>query len=430
MGRRERLKRLASGWGSRTLQSGKVAATLGKSAVKQALGGEDDGAIGEELLDQLDRMKGLALKVGQMASYLEGALPPESARVLQKLQADSEPMDPDVVREVLEQSLGAPVAELFERFDPEPVAAASIGQVHRAWHDGREVAVKIQYPGVRDTLSVDLGNLRRLGSLARFGFSDAKEVIRELKDRFEEECDYGGEADNTEVAAGLLAGRSDVFVPDVVRERCSADVLTTAWVQGRSFQDFLAGSTQEERDAAGESLFRTAFDMLFGHGMFNADPHPGNYLFADDGRVALLDWGCVVQYERPFVEAWKNLARVTLGGHRDELPDALERAGFYKPGTNFDFDAHWEIMLYLYRPFLTPGFRYTPEYVSESWRLFLVDNPNLRITGMPRPWTFANRLQWGLNSVLASLNAQGDWGGIFRAAVASELVLPGESGSR
>ena len=424
MGRRERLKKLASGWGSRTLQSGRVAATLGKSAVKQALGSEDDGAIGEELLEQLDRMKGLALKVGQMASYLEGALPPESARALQKLQSDSEPMDPDIVREVLEQSLGAPVAELFERFDPEPVAAASIGQVHRACFEGQEVAVKVQYPGVRDTLSVDLANLRRLGALARFGFSDARGVVQELEERFEAECDYLGEAAHTERAGLLLADRADVQVPAVFRERSSAEVLTTAWVEGRSFQTFLEQSTQAERDAVGVALFKTAFGMLFGHGMLHADPHPGNYLLPTEGPVALLDWGCVVQYDRPFVEAWKNLARVTLGGHRDQLPEALERAGFYEPGTAFDFDAHWEIMLYLYRPFLTADFRYTPDYVAESWRLFLVDNPNLRTLRMPRPWTFANRLQWGLNSVLASLDAQADWGTLYREALAQELVLP------
>ncbi|MCA9567081.1 MAG: AarF/ABC1/UbiB kinase family protein [Myxococcales bacterium] len=419
------MKALTRSWGGRTLASGKVAATLGKSAVKQALGHADDGALGLELLDQLDRMKGLALKVGQMASYLEGALPPESARALEKLQHRGDPMAWESVQAVLEGSLGAPVGELFDAFDPEPVAAASIGQVHRATLEGRDVAVKVQFPGVRDTLAVDLGNLSRVGALARFGFPDAAEVVAELRERFEAECDYVGEARHTALAGRLLADRPAVVVPDVVPSRSTDVVLTTSWVEGRSFRDFLESSTQEERDRVGEELFRTAFDMLFGHGVFNADPHPGNLLFPADGRVALLDWGCVCTYDAEFVEAWKALARVTLDGRREELAEVTARAGFFVPGTPFDLDAHWEIMQYLYRPFLTPGFRYTPEYVAESWRLFLVDNPNIRHTRLPRTWVFANRLQWGLNSVLASLGATADWGGMFRAAVETPLVPAG-----
>lgn len=416
MGRRERLKTLTRSWGGRTLQTGRVAATLGKSALKQAIGSEDDGAIGEELVDQLDRMKGLALKVGQMASYLEGAMPPGSAKVLEKLQQRSEPMDVDAVRAVLVDTLGAPPDALFDHFDDEPVAAASIGQVHRAVLDGRPVAVKVQYPGVRDTLSVDLGNLSRFGSLARFGFSDAREVVAELRERFEDECDYGKEAVYTRMAADLLRETPGVHVPDVVLERSGDRVITTAWFEGRTFQQFVAEASQEERNQAGEHLFKTAFDMLFGHGVFNADPHPGNVLFGD-GELALLDWGCVVQYDAPFVDAWKNLARVTLDGRRADLPEAVVRAGFAEPGSRFDYDAHWEVMQYLYRPFLTPGFRYTPEYVRESWKLMVLDNPNMRHTRMPRPWTFANRLQWGLNSVLAAMGAEADWGHHFRAAV-------------
>jgi predicted unusual protein kinase regulating ubiquinone biosynthesis (AarF/ABC1/UbiB family) len=424
MGRRERLKSLTKSWTGRTLQSGRVAATLGKSAVKQALGKEDDGALGEELLDQLERMKGLALKVGQMASYLEGALPPESQRILEKLQQHSDPMDPDAVQAVLEDCLGAPASTLFEAFDPEPVAAASIGQVHRARLDGRDVAVKVQYPGVRETMGVDLGNLSRMGSLARFGFSDAKEVVAELRERFEAECDYESEAELTRLASELLAHQPGVAVPEVIDARSGDRVLTTGWIDGRSFQEFLANSTQAERDQAGEALFRAAFDTLFDHGVFNADPHPGNVLFQPDGTLALLDWGCTCRYDRDFVDNWKNLAKVTLEGRRADLPDALVRAGFTKPGQRFDHDAHWAIMQYLYRPFLTPGFRYTPDYVRESWRLMVADNPNLRHTRMPRAWTFANRLQWGLNSVLASLGAQADWGDLFAAAVHRPTRIP------
>lgn len=425
MGRRERLKSLTRSWTGRTLQSGRVAATLGKSAVKQALGKDDDGgALGHELLGQLDRMKGLALKVGQMASYLEGALPPESAKILEKLQDNVEPMDADAVHDVIVDCLGAPAAELFQDFAPEPLAAASIGQVHRARHDDRDVAVKVQYPGVRDTLAVDLGNLSRLGSLARFGFSDAVEVVAELRERFEAECDYVAEAENTVLARELLAHQPGIVVPEVIIDRSGDRVLTTEWIDGRSFRAFLADSTQDDRNRAGDALFRAAFDTLFDHGVFNADPHPGNVLFLPTDEVALLDWGCTCRYDAAFVDNWKNLAKLTLDGRRADLPEALVRCGFTEEGQIFDHDAHWDVMQYLYRPFLTPNFTYTPDYVRESWRLMIADNPNLRHTRMPRAWTFANRLQWGLNSVLASLGAQGDWGHVFSEAVNRPTKIP------
>lgn len=416
MGRRERLKTLTRSWAGRTLDTGRVAATLGKSAVKTAMGKPDDGAVGAELLGQLDRMKGLALKVGQMASYLEGALPPESAKALEKLQQNVEPMEWEAVQAVVETSLGAPLDELFDAFEHEPVAAASIGQVHKAVLDGRPVAVKVQYPGVRDTLSVDLGNLSKLGALARFGFSDAVDVVQELRERFEAECDYLAEADHTELAGRLLADEPGVHVPAVHRERCSDVVLCTEWIEGHTFQEFLDDSTQAERNAAGHVLFRTAFRMLFGHGVFNADPHPGNVLFTDAG-VVLLDWGCVVQYDAAFIDRWKVLAKLTLEGRREDLPAAVVGCGFAEPGSRFDYDAHWDVMLYLYRPFLTSNFTYSSDYVRESWQLMMADNPNLRHMKMPREWTFANRLQWGLNSVLAALEAEGDWGTLFTEAV-------------
>ena len=414
MGRRARLKALSKTWTSRTLQTGRVAASVGKAAVKRAVGSADDLGLGEDLVDRLDGMKGLAMKVGQIASYLEGAMPPATAERLRKLQSDAEPMDADVIAHAL--ATGLPDAT-FERFDEAPVAAASIGQVHRARVAGREVAVKIQYPGVRETLAIDLGNVGKLSRLFNIGMAtDTVAVVEELRARFDAECDYTLEAGHQELGARLLRGHSGVFVPGVVRSHCSETVFTSEWVEGRGFHAFVAASTQAERDAAAAAIFGAVFQTIFRHGVFNADPQPGNFLFADDG-VALIDWGCTCVYGAPMIRSWKNLARVTLEDRRADLPEALERCGFVPRGKRYDYDEHWRMMEYLYRPFKTPGFRYTPEYVKESWALFGPDNPNMRRISMPPEWVFVNRLQWGLNSILAGLSATGPFGELFREGV-------------
>ncbi len=416
MGKRDRLVRLSTSWGERTFQTGRVAVALGGAALRRATRRGDDALFGDALVDRLDAMKGLALKVGQMASYLDGVLPPASARRLRRLQQDARPMAWEQIRPVVERALGAPVLDLFERFDPEPVAAASIGQVHRARFEGQEVAVKIQYPGVADTLAVDLGNLARLGLLARLGMPDAPALVEELRSRFQEECDYRLEACRTELGARLLSPLAGVFAPHPHRRRCASPVLTTTWIEGRRFDAFLEASSQEQRDRAGAAIFRAVFTALFGHGLLYADPHPGNFLFTPEG-VAIIDWGCVRLYDESFIEAWKALARVVLEERRADLPEATAQAGFWVPGTPFDFDAHWAMMRYLYRPFLVPGFRYTPDYAAESWERIITGNPNLRAARMPGPWAFANRLQWGLNALLGALQAQAPWGDLFREAL-------------
>jgi predicted unusual protein kinase regulating ubiquinone biosynthesis (AarF/ABC1/UbiB family) len=425
MGRRDDLKSLSTGWARRTLSAGRMAASMGKAAVKGAVArvtDDDAVALGEALGDRMDEMKGLAMKVGQMVSYLDGAVPDGTARVLRRLQASGRPLEPERVVALIEGALGAPIETLFDRFEREPLAAASIGQVHRAVLDGEDVAVKVQYPEIAKTLEVDLGNASRIGLLASLGTSvSSSTVLGELRERFAEECDYLREAANTELFRAAFADEAAVRIPRTVPARTAGTVITTELVDGRSLYAFAAASTEAERDRAGEIVFSFAFRSIFRHAAFNADPHPGNYLFPPDGRVAFLDFGCVRYFDAAFVARWKALARCLLEGRRADFPDVVRPTGIVG-SAKFDFDAHWELMRYLYRPFLTPGFRYDAAYVSESFDLLKWKNPNLRHTAMPAEWLFANRLQWGMNSVLGILGARGDWGGIFRRWVEEPTV--------
>ncbi len=410
------------------MASGRVALSLGRAAAGKALSAAHEAAdaqLGERLARELDAMKGLAMKVGQMASYLEGSLPPDAQRVLRRLQQGGEAMPLEVLRPSIEASLGAPLGELFDHVEETALASASIAQVHRAVLNGEEVVIKVQYPEIAKTLEVDLGHLRHLGALAGLGSAvSASEVVGELRDRLVEECDFEVEADNQETFRRAWAHAAWVCIPRVYPERSSGTVLTSEFAPGRAFYPFVEQRDETTRRRAAERLFSFSFGSIFGKGCMHGDPHPGNYLFPEDEEATVfLDFGCVRWFDEPLVTAWKRLAWIVLEGRRSELADAMVALGMVPRPDRFDFDHHWEVMRYLYEPFVVPRFRYTQDYVARSWKLMTWSNPNLRRTRVPAPWVFVQRLQWGLNSVLALLDCEAAYGDRFREALSTELTL-------
>jgi predicted unusual protein kinase regulating ubiquinone biosynthesis (AarF/ABC1/UbiB family) len=434
------LRELARGFRKRTMVTVGLASKVGLGFAKRTLFGrstgdepsrtpvEDSEAVqaAGKLVKELGALKGLVMKLGQIASYMPGALPPEAQRVLTKLQANTTALEYAQVEGVLRQEFGRDPAELYEALEPEPFAAASIGQVHRARHEGRPVAVKIQYPGIEDALRSDLATAGVLGRLGTMGTAmDGAGLVEELRDRVLEECDYRKEAQNQRAFAALFATMPGARVPAVVAERSGQRVLTSELDPGQGFYPFCDTAPQAVRDRAGEIIFRVCFDCLFRHSVYNADPHPGNYLFSPAGDVTFLDFGCIRRFSVEMIEAWKAVAKSVLAGDRAAFQRCFPALGFVGNPKKFDWDHQWSMMRYLYRPFLaTEPFTYTHEYVKESYGLLIFDNPN-RFTGkMPPEWLFLNRLQWGLNSVLAHLQATGPWGDVWRAAVESPTVAP------
>lgn len=424
------LRELAHGFRDRTLVTAKLATRLGMSAAKKqfGLGGSSESESDEaraiesarRLVSEMGALKGFVMKVGQMASYLPGAMPAEAQRVLSSLQAQSVAMEWDAIERVVRDEFGDTPDALFQTFDRVSVAAASIGQVHRARFQDSDVAVKVQYPGIDTLLQKDLDTIRTMSRVAFVGTRlDGVSLVDELRERMTEECDYRNEARNQEFYRSLLASDPQSHVPRTFAERTTKRVLTTEFVNGRSFYPFIEGGTQAARDAAGLTIFRTCFNSLFRHCVYNADPHPGNYLFQDDGRVTFLDFGCLRYFDANFIDRWKGFVGAYLANDRKGFRDGLVSIGLVAKPDKFDFDAHWEITRYLYRPFTTRPFTYTQEYVRESYDALLWKNPNRSVAGMTREWLFLNRLQWGLNSVLALLNATGDFGEIWFDAIHS-----------
>jgi predicted unusual protein kinase regulating ubiquinone biosynthesis (AarF/ABC1/UbiB family) len=421
---------LPRGLRDRAWVTAKLAARFGVAAAKKNLGIGEGAAVdeaeavrrAEELVKQMGSLKGLVMKVGQMASYLPGAMPPAAQKILAELQASALSMEPELIAQEIERELGKPPEELFESFDREPFAAASIGQVHRARLDGRDVVVKVQYPGIEDAIRSDLKTVGTLVTLSSMGTKvSGSELADELRTRLLEECDYRIEARNQRVFARTLHAIEGAHVPEVIAERSGRRVLTSTFADGRRFGRFVEQATQEERDRAGTRLYEGCFRPLFRHGLFNADPHPGNYLFADDSLVTFLDFGCARTFDADFIDRWKALALCVTDRDRARFPDRLAALSFASlSDKKFDWDAQWEAMGVLYRPMRDPSFRFTGGFVRETYDALMFKNPNKMRLGMPPEWLFLNRLQWGIFAILADLGAGPGIHAIWRESIESK----------
>lgn len=400
-------------WGGRFLSTGRIAGSalrLASRRLRGAQAGQTDGAIGERLARELDGMKGLAMKVGQILSYFDGILPEETHAALRSLQAGSRAVDFAVMREVLEAELGGRVESLFEAFDETPVASASIGQVYRARYDGRAVAVKVQYPHVQETFRSDFGRIRKLAKLASLATAvDGPAIADELAERIGEECDYRREAAFQTAFAKAFSWEPRIQIPDVVEARSAERVITSTWCEGRDFYSFVESSTGDQRNAAGLLLARFAFTSLFRLGTLNADPHPGNYLFPEGDAVVFLDFGCIRHFAPEILEVERELVRVVIEDRREAFRDALLATGIVAKPRRFDFDVHWAMLCHQYAPYRAPHFRFSMDYIREGMAFNRPSNPNLRKLAIPPYWIWLQRLHWGLHAVLARLQAEGDF---------------------
>jgi predicted unusual protein kinase regulating ubiquinone biosynthesis (AarF/ABC1/UbiB family) len=292
----------------------------------------------EQIFDVLGQMKGAAMKVGQVASFMDtGAFPPEfQERIQAKLAQlrDAAPRVPfERMRKVVEDDLGERLDDVFAEFAEDAVAAASIGQVYRArLLDGREVAVKVQYPGVAQAVRADLQNLGLIMRVAKrmAPGMDAKAMTREIRERLTDELDYEHEAQQHRAFARSWRNHPFIYVPPVITELCSEHVLVSEWVEASGFED-VRQMDRATRDRFGEIVFRFFFGSLYRNGHFSGDPHPGNYRLMEDGRVAFLDFGMTKRVAPADLAAELAAVRLGMDGDVEGLHRQLGAMGFFDP---------------------------------------------------------------------------------------------------
>ncbi|MET8745569.1 AarF/ABC1/UbiB kinase family protein [Streptomyces sp. NPDC004728] len=334
----------------------------------------------DQLFKVLGELKGGAMKLGQALSVFESALPEEVAgpyrAALTKLQEAAPPMPSDTVHAVLEERLGEDWRELFLEFEDKPSAAASIGQVHRAvWHDGRNVAVKVQYPGAGQALLSDLTQLSRFARLLGplVPGMDVKPLITELRDRVSEELDYEQEARSQQDHAEEFADDPDVVIPGVVHQ--SDQVLVTEWMDGVPLSDVIAEGTPEQRDRAGQLLARFLFSGPARTGLLHADPHPGNFrlLPPDEGtgedgqwRLGVLDFGTVDRLPGGLPQTIGDSLRLTLAGEAESVYELLREEGFVKDTIDLDPDAVLDYLLPIIEPAQVEEFTFTRSWMRNQ----------------------------------------------------------------
>ncbi|MFI6060400.1 ABC1 kinase family protein [Streptomyces sp. NPDC051286] len=383
----------------------------------------------DQLFRTLGELKGGAMKLGQALSVFESALPDDVAgpyrAALTKLQEAAPPMPTRTVHAVLTERLGEDWRELFLEFDDKPSAAASIGQVHRAvWHDGRAVAVKVQYPGAGEALLSDLTQLSRFARLLGplIPGMDIKPLIAELRDRVSEELDYELEAQSQREHAEEFANDPDVVIPGVVHQ--SDQVLVTEWIDGVPLAKVIAEGTQEQRDRAGQLLARFLFSGPARTNLLHADPHPGNFRLLPGGREAdgeaegggsgpwrlgVLDFGTVDRLPGGLPQPIGDSLRLTLAGDAEAVYELLREEGFVKESIDLDPDEVLDYLLPIIEPAQVEEFTFTRSWMrSQAARIADPRSPAHQLgkqLNLPPAYLLIHRVTLSTIGVLCQLGA-------------------------
>ncbi len=372
----------------------------------------------EDVARELGQMKGALMKFGQLLSFIVEALPEDAQKALASLQADAPPMSPGAAARVVRDELGNDPERVFLDWSATPVAAASVGQVHRAvTHDGRRVAVKVQYPGVDAAIEGDLDNAEGLyrlaGAFALKGL-DAKGLVDELRARMREELDYTLEAANQTMMATYFEEHPFVRIPAVDPATSTRRVLTTEWVDGFSFDRFREGAGIDERRRAGETIWRFAQHAVHHLGAFNGDPHPGNYLFGRDGSVTFLDFGLVKRWTGgEWAQLEPSLDAIVVHRDPERLVAAMEDIGFLRVGHGLAAQAVYDYVSAPYEPYLVDEFTFTRTFVRDTLgRVIDVKGPHAEVIAklnMPPSFVILDRVVWGVSAILGKLEVTGPW---------------------
>jgi len=380
----------------------------------------------EQIVDALGHMKGAAMKLGQVMSFLDVGLVPEDyreefQRKLGRLRDAAPTVTFKDMRKVIEQELDERLSDVFDEFDEDPIAAASIGQVYRArLHDGRLVAVKVQYPGVAAAVRADMQNLGLILRLLKriAPGMDPQAIGKEIRDRIEEELDYELEASNQRSMARIFRGHPFIVVPDVITSMSRERVMVSEYVHGTGFEE-LKGYPQDQRDRIGEILFRFYFGCLYRHRQFSGDPHPGNSMLLEDGQMAFLDFGLFKRMPPGAVELEIAVARAIIEGDKDTIMRLGVETGFFPEPERFDPDLvfeHFRAATSWYT--VDQEVELTPEFATQV--LIDMSDPRSQYFGQlrhekaPPDHIFGRRMEVLTLAVLSQLHAQNNFHRIAR----------------
>jgi predicted unusual protein kinase regulating ubiquinone biosynthesis (AarF/ABC1/UbiB family) len=425
VGRTAKIGGLAAGQAIR--QAGTRAANVARSEEGRSAALEKRHIeAAEQIVDALGTMKGAAMKIGQVMSFLDVGLVPEEyrdefQRKLAKLRDAAPTVTFKDMSKVIVAELGEPLREVFDEFDEEPIAAASIGQVYRArLHDGREVAVKVQYPGVAAAVRADMQNLGLILRLAKriAPGMDPKAIGEEIRSRIGEELDYELEAQNQRALARIFRGHPFIVIPDVITSLSHERMMVSEYVHGAGFEE-LKGRGQEERDRIGEMIFRFYFSCLYRHGQFSGDPHPGNSMLLDDGRMAFFDFGLFKRMPPGSVDLEINVARAIIEGDSERIMRLGAEVGFFRDPQKFNPDrvlAHFRAATSWYTADREIELR--PEYATQV--MIDMSDPRseyfgyLRQESAPPDHIFGRRMEVLTLAVISQLHARGNFHRIAR----------------
>jgi predicted unusual protein kinase regulating ubiquinone biosynthesis (AarF/ABC1/UbiB family) len=405
-----------------------LGAQLGSDAIARGvkrLAGSDPSAIGkgtaEKLVETLGDLKGAAMKLGQVASMDPDLFPPEVRAVLARLQNEAPPMSFDRVAAVVEDELGGSPDELFAEFSRDPMAAASLGQVHRArLRDGRDVVVKVQYPGIDQALRSDIDNLGlvvKTMALAHRAL-DGRQYFHELAEELAHELDYSREGRLAREFAQASAGLPDIVVPEIIDERTSSRVLTMQHIPGQTLKTFLTSHPDNaSRLRVSGLLIRAIHGAFLVDGTVHADPHPGNFMVMPDGKLGVLDFGSVKRFSREFFEGHRDVFRMVLEQQPIDTLALVRRVGFTVDLPDNEARALLGELLHIAgRALRTDDYDYAHDTMAPDSRKLVAGHAAqfLKLRPPPEGVMFV-RAFGGLQQNLRLLGARGDFRPFYRS---------------
>lgn len=373
-------------------------------------------------VEAFGELKGLPMKLGQILSYADNALPDKARAAFSVLQRQSQPMPWDAVASIIQNELPETADELIAALDKSPVSSASIGQVYRArLVSGESLAIKIQYPGIAEAIAAEMRVASSGAGIAR-AFAPGAGVdllIAEIRERLLEECDYENEAANQEAFYRNFAGHKTIAVPAIDRRFSRKKILASQWIDGVTFETWLATNpSPDERNAMGSALYEFYISSLYRFGMFNADPHPGNYLISP-GRIWFLDYGCVRKFNPQRVQTMRGLSLAVQADKQEEILAALYALGMHEP-LKAPFPEVRQLLRGFFEPILEHGVRPVVAPSATGFSDMLKSKKLLLSLGLPPDILFLLRIKYGLYSILARLGARCDWQSLEAAAATAE----------